>query len=175
MSDKPEDLAKRAHAMGRLGGAIFKSQAEIDKTSIASADSPNDERFVSIAERVKAYIEEVGIEIRFGVQNHQLRFELNVDFNMAPRPWVAELLVVAWHSCERKKIDKPTAPIRGGHGPLEIPLTEIIRITYGESPTIEHSIADMETVMRVLASVRDRLLAEHEAANPKPAVPDRQN
>jgi len=176
MSDKPEDLAKRAHAMGRLGGLIFKSQAEIDQKAIASAESPEDERFVQIAERVKSYIEEVGIEIRFGVRNFQLRYELNLDLNIAPAPWVAELLVVAWHSCERVRVDRPTTPQRPSIRPSdnavgEIQLTDLIRITYGDTPTLEHSIDDMETVVRVLASVRDRLLAEHEAAHPMPAAP----
>lgn len=178
MSDSPEDIAKRAHAMGRLGGIIFKSQAEIDQKAIATAESPDDEQFVGIAERVKAYIEEVGIEIRFGIQDHMMRFEMNVDFNVAPRPWIAELLVATWHSARREQIDRPTASWKKPQGAVPYhPLTDVIRIRFdqGEVPVIEHSIDDMATVVRVLAGVRDRLLADHEEAHPKKKTPDPKN
>lgn len=166
MTDKPEDAAKRAHAISRLGGGlIFKSQTEIDQQVIESAESPEDERFVEIAERVKAYLEEVGIEIRFAVRDFQLRYELNVDFNIAPRLWVAELLVVAWHSYERRRVDKPTVPrMKVGSSFADAPLNEIVRLRFvnNERPVIEYSIDSIETVVQVLASVRDGLLAHHE-------------
>jgi hypothetical protein len=161
MSDKPDDVARRAHAMNRLGGIIFKSQSEIDQKAIDHASSPDDERFVEIAERVKAYLEEVGIEIRFCIQHSIMHHETNLDFNVVSRPWIAEMLVIAWHSAEKRLVDKPTVPHRLRYDGEPI-MTDVIRITFGQPVVIEYSLHDLTQVMTVLAAVRDRLIADHE-------------
>jgi len=146
---------------------LEKSQDEIDQKSIEAADSPEDERFVEIAERVKSYLEEEGIEILFTIKNHQLKFSLGVDYEVVPRPWVAEMLVIAWHQYEKKHVKRPiptTLPNTLGE---MVSYDEIIRIDLGAEPTIEHSVKDLDVVMRVLAGVRDSLLAEQEELRPK--------
>lgn len=147
---------------------IFKPQALIDQEKIDSSASPDDDGFVDVAERIKSYFEKNDVEIRYAIINgYSLSYELNVDFSVVPRPWLAEMLVVAWRTLEKVKIDPAQVP---PYDPAETrpPMRERIRLIFNPVLQIEHSTTNMDQLLQVLASVRDSLLAQHEELYPRP-------